>query len=81
MRTMVGKTPWRTAPAMLKTSPISHTMMNWIERASAEADFQFAINCGVKTMTDKSRSRSADIRFGRNSGDLGGEHTPTGDGY
>ena len=48
---MVGKTPCRTAPAMLNTSPISQTIMNCTERASAELDLQLAISCGVKTMT------------------------------
>ena len=65
VRTMVGKTPWRTAPAILKTSPISHTMTNWIERASAEPDLQFAISCGVKTMTNG--RWSVDVCWARDS--------------
>lgn len=40
-RTMVGRTPCKTAPRMLKTSPRSHTMMNWTERASALPRWKF----------------------------------------
>lgn len=40
-RTIVGRTPCMTAPIMLKTSPSSQTMMNWIERASALPRWKF----------------------------------------
>jgi hypothetical protein len=48
---MVGRTPWRTAPRMLKTSPASQTMMNWRERPSAAPRRKFSMICGLKTTT------------------------------
>lgn len=45
----MGRTPWRTAPKMLKKSPSSHIMMKTTERPSAELRFQFSMICGEKT--------------------------------
>lgn len=50
-RTMVGRTPWRTAPRMLKTSPTSQTMMNCTERASALLRWKFWMIWGENTTT------------------------------
>jgi hypothetical protein len=46
---MVGKTPCRTAPKILKKSPASHITMNTTDRPSAELLLQFSIICGEKT--------------------------------
>lgn len=49
MRTIVGKTPCRTAPRMLKMSPASQMMTNCSDNASAELFLKFSIICGEKT--------------------------------
>jgi hypothetical protein len=48
---MVGRTPCRTAPRMLKTSPASQTMTNWRDRPSAALRRKFSMICGLKTTT------------------------------
>ena len=50
---MVGRTPCRTAPRMLKTSPRSQTMMKTMERPSAEERRMFSIIWGEKTTTQQ----------------------------
>ncbi len=52
-RTMVGSTPWRTAPKILKTSPASQTMMNWSDKPSALLRRKFSMICGEKTTTQQ----------------------------
>lgn len=46
---MVGRTPWKTAPRMLQTSPASQTMMKKTERPSAEERRKFSRIWGEKT--------------------------------
>jgi hypothetical protein len=50
---MVGSTPCRAAPRMLKTSPSSQTMMNCSERPSALPQRRFSTIWGEKTTTQQ----------------------------
>lgn len=47
----MGRTPCRTAPRMLKTSPASQTMTNWRDRPSAALRRKFSMIWGLKTTT------------------------------
>ena len=67
-RTMVGRTPCRTAPMILNTSPRSHTMMNWTDRASALLRWKFWMICGEKTTTVLEGQRGA-MRHGIGTAD------------
>lgn len=51
--TIVGSTPWRIAPRILKTSPANQTMMNCSESPSAEPLLKFSIIWGENTTTQQ----------------------------
>jgi hypothetical protein len=48
---IVGKTPWKTVPRMLNTSPVSQTLTKSDERPSAEPRRKFSTIWGEKTTT------------------------------
>lgn len=50
---MVGRTPCKTAPRILNTSPASQMIRNSNERPSAEPRRKFSIICGEKTTTQQ----------------------------
>jgi hypothetical protein len=50
---IVGKTPWSTAPRILKTSPASQTTTKRSDRPSADPLRKFSMICGEKTTTQQ----------------------------
>src|ERR1700761_7001022 len=51
--TIVGRTPCRIAPRMLKTSPANHTTINTIDSPSAEPLRKFSMIWGENTTTQQ----------------------------
>ena len=58
----MGRTPCRTAPRILKTSPSSQTITNWIERPSALLRRKFSTIWGEKTTTQHAMETELEVR-------------------